>query len=152
MIGKFIFYYIFIFKKEHYIEMFRFNIKFEIMKEMILPWYWIHIKKILCAKGVFRLKSEFVGISGSGFTRMWEGSVKCLIWDMLEWIYEESLLEFLSNVIVCERILNYFNVVKCYFTNLPLPIKKLIMKWVCFCLKINNFHIFINLKIIIKNK
>jgi len=37
MIGKFIIYYIFILKKEHYIGMFRFSIKIEITKEMILP-------------------------------------------------------------------------------------------------------------------
>jgi len=50
MIGKFITYYIFIFKKEHYKGMFRFSIKFKIMKEMIFHWYWIHIEKknIMC--------------------------------------------------------------------------------------------------------
>jgi len=41
---------------------------------------------------------------------------------MLGWMCEESLWEFLSDVMV-ERILIFFKGVKCYFTDLPLPIK-----------------------------
>jgi len=75
---------------------------------------------------VLGLKREFVGIWGSEFMRMWEGSVKCLDWDMLEWIHEEKKFIGVSEYCdVCEGILNYFKGVKCYFTNLLLPIKKI---------------------------
>jgi len=41
---------------------------------------------------------------------------------------------------------------KCYFTDLPLSIKKINNKMSCFCLKITIFTYFVNLKIINRKK
>jgi len=59
----------------------------------------------------------------------------------------------------CERILICFKGVKCYFTDLPLSIKKINNKMSCFCLKITthkkkymlNVNMY-NIKIIIRKK
>jgi len=48
----------------------------------------------------------------------------------------------------CERILIFFKGVKCYFTDLPLFIKKINNKMSCFCLKWTTFTYFVDLKII----
>jgi len=42
---------------------------------------------------------------------------------MLEWICKESLLKFVSDMIVVRRFLIFFKCVKYIFTNLPLSLK-----------------------------
>ena len=47
----------------------------------------------------------------------------CLDWGMIEWICEDDLLKFVSDVIVEREFRNYFKDVKCKFTNLSLLLK-----------------------------
>jgi len=43
----------------------------------------------------------------------------------LEWMTEESLLKFVSDVMVVEKNYLFFECLKCKFTNLPLSLKYL---------------------------
>jgi len=53
---------------------------------------------------------EFERVDVWGFERkMWKDWM-CLNWGMLEWIYEESLFKFVSNVIIIRKFWFFLNV------------------------------------------
>jgi len=62
----------------------------------------------------------------------------CLDWKMIEWICNDDLLKFVSDMIVGRKIINYFKDVKCKFTNLSLLLKNIwIMNYEYFCVNLN---------------
>ena len=61
---------------------------------------------------------------GGGSVKICEESWGCLDLGMLEWMSEESLLKYVSDVMVVRIFWIIFNCVNCMITNLPFYIKK----------------------------